>query len=92
MGIPSLTNWGSPKSTSKIIGSEISSTTLKLVLIEISEGSGFNVFNNNSCFKGSLFNNILILGIKTSLLKFKEFRKTSENFEYVIFYFFNFFL
>ena len=70
--MPSLTNCGSPKFISNVIGSDISSTTLKLVLIEIFVGSGFNVFNNNSCLTGSLFNKILIHGTKTSLPKFIE--------------------
>ena len=54
------------------MGSTISSTTLKIDSSRISRGRGFSVFNNSSCFKGSLFNNILILGTKISLLKFKE--------------------
>ena len=54
------------------IGSVISSTTLKLDFNCILVGSGFKVFNNNSCFRGPLFNNTLIQGTKTSLPKLIE--------------------
>ena len=72
IGVPSSNNTGSPKLTSIKIGSEISSTTLKLDFNEISKGKGSKVFNNNSCLTGSLFNKILIQGTNTSFPKFIE--------------------
>ena len=50
----------------------ISSTTLKPDFNCTLGESGFKVFNNNSCFKGPLFNNTLIQGIKISLPKLIE--------------------
>ena len=63
-------NSGVPKLTFIEIGSDISSTILKVVSFCIFAGSGFKVFNINSCFILSLFNKILIEGINIPLPKF----------------------
>ena len=65
----SISGW--PKSTVIKKASTISSTILNVEVFLISLGRGSNVFINNSCAKGSLFNKILTAGIITSLPKFK---------------------
>ena len=62
----------SPKSTSILIGSDISSTILKFGSLDRSPARGFSNFNNNSCLAGSLFNKALTPGIKISFPKLSE--------------------
>ena len=61
-----------PRSTGIVIGSVISSITLKVADLSIVEGKAFKVFRTNSCFKGSLFKIKLIAGIITPPPKFNE--------------------
>ena len=71
-GIESSVSWGSPNCTVMKKGSDISSTILKLSWRETVLGKGSRVFNNNSCFKGDLFNIMLIQGINLPVPKLIE--------------------
>ena len=71
IGIVSSIIIGLPKSVFIIIGSVISSTILKLVLVVIAKGRGLSVLNSISCLAESLLYNTLIAGIIISFPKFK---------------------